>query len=462
MSRPRIGLLPFYLELYDRAMPDRRPKMEQFYGLIADQLQARGLEVLRTSLCRLRREFMLAVAAFEQAEADAMVTLHLAYSPSLESADALAAARLPVVVLDTTPTYDFGPSQDPDQIMYNHGVHGVQDMCNVLRRNGKPFHIEAGHWKESDVLDRVASRARSARLARKMRGRVGRIGEAFAGMGDFAVPSEKLQAALGVQTVPADPALIRDLLPPADAAEVEAEMAADRAAFVTEGLSRETHRRTAAACLAVRRWIEREHLTAFTMNFLAVTRASGLPAAPFLEASKAMARGLGYAGEGDVLTASLVGALAAVYPDTTFTEIFCPDWKNNSVFLSHMGEMNLNLAASRPRLTERPFPWTDADNPAVALACLRPGPATLVNLAPDRDDRYSLVIAPVEMLAVQGEDRMSGSIRGWFRPRLPVADFLAAYSRAGGTHHSALVYGDVADEAAVFADFMGWNTAMLR
>ena len=23
--------------------------------------------------------------------------------------------------------------------MFNHGIHGVQDMCNLLLRNGKPF-----------------------------------------------------------------------------------------------------------------------------------------------------------------------------------------------------------------------------------------------------------------------------------------------------------------------------------
>jgi len=34
-----------------------------------------------------------------------------------------------------------------------------------------------------------------------------------------------------------------------------------------------------------------------------------------------MSRGIGYAGEGDVLTAALTGALLSVYPDTSFTEV---------------------------------------------------------------------------------------------------------------------------------------------
>ena len=51
--------------------------------------------------------------------------------------DALAGTDLPIVVLDTTPGYAFGPTTDPAEIMYNHGIHGVQDMCNLLIRNGK-------------------------------------------------------------------------------------------------------------------------------------------------------------------------------------------------------------------------------------------------------------------------------------------------------------------------------------
>lgn len=37
-----------------------------------------------------------------------------------------------IVVLDTTPTFDYSPAQHPNELLYNHGIHGVQDMCNLL------------------------------------------------------------------------------------------------------------------------------------------------------------------------------------------------------------------------------------------------------------------------------------------------------------------------------------------
>jgi L-arabinose isomerase len=281
-------------------------------------------------------------------------------------------------------------------------------------------------------------------------------------MGDFAVPPERLRATLGVQTIEAEPGLAGSLLAEVDDQAVEAEMASDRERFVVKDLDPEVHRRSTRAGLVIRRWLEQEKLTAFTINFLSVDKASGLPAMPFLEASKAMARGVGYAGEGDVLTAAFVGALASVYPETSFTEMFCPDWEGDQVFLSHMGEMNINLTATTPSLVERPFPFNDVGNPAVAVGCFRAGDAVLTNLAPGPDDAYSLIAAPIVMQDVPGADRMADSIHGWFKASLPVGEFLAAYSRAGGTHHSALVYGKVAEEIVRWGELMRWNTVLLQ
>jgi L-arabinose isomerase len=44
---------------------------------------------------------------------------------------------------------------------------------------------------------------------------------------------------------------------------------------------------------------------------------------------------------------------------------------------------------------------------------------------------------------------------------MPIGDFLERYSRVGGTHHSALVYGDVADDVARFGRLMGWDVILL-
>jgi len=79
-------------------------------------------------------------------------------------------------------------------------------MCNLLIRNGKSFRIEAGHWSESDVLDRVADGVKAAKIAKKLRNaKVGSIGKPFDGMGDFRVPADELRRTIGIDALFVDP-----------------------------------------------------------------------------------------------------------------------------------------------------------------------------------------------------------------------------------------------------------------
>jgi L-arabinose isomerase len=406
----------------------------------------------------LESEFKVAVQDLEGKKLDALITLHLAYSPSLESAKVLAATKLPLVVLDTTPDYAFGPDTTPALIMNNHGIHGVQDMCNLLNRNGKAFAIEVGHWDKSDVLERVVDQVRAARLATALRSaRVGLIGAPFVGMGDFSVPAAKLKFDLGVTTVQASPAAVSRLLPDANDAEVKAELASDRKAYNCKALDQKAHQQASRVTVAVNRFIEKEKLSAVTLNFQAVTKASGLPMMPFFGLCKAMAKGTGYAGEGDVLTAALVGSLMRVYPETSFTEMFCPDWKGGRVFMSHMGEINPAVVEQSPELYYRnPWIFSDAEAPVSLGACFKPGKAVFVNLAPTRDG-YNLIAAPVTMVSGGKNKKFKNTVRGWMKPAMPLNEFLAEYSRVGGTHHAALVYGASMRSLAGFSQIMNFK-----
>jgi L-arabinose isomerase len=452
-QHPSIGLLPFYLKLYDDAMPERRAGFDGLLAGVAAAFEARGIAVVRAPVCRVAAEFEAAVARFEAAGVDAVATLHLAYSPSLEALEALCRTRLPVIVLDTTPDPSFGRGTPPDRIMYNHGVHGVMDFTSRLRRSGRPFEIVAGHAGNTRFLDRAAGLARAALAARALAASAAlRVGPAFEGMGDFAVAEETLASRLGVRVRQAAIADLDAAVRTVADAEVAAEVARDRGRFDCE-LPEETHVRSVRVGLGLRRLVESAGCSALSVNFQIFDRRDRLAnTMPFLEISKAMARGTGYAGEGDVLTAALVGALARAFGETTFTEVFCPDWAGNGLFLSHMGEISPSVAAGRPRVVERPFPFGNALKPAVLTCAVRPGPATFVNLAPGPGDTFRLLVAPVTVLPEDDglHPDMRDVVRAWIRPAGSVPRFLESYSHAGGTHHSALVLGDCAEAIAAF------------
>lgn len=455
MHSIKIGLLPLYIALYDDHGSSSRTRLEPFYEALAQGFEAKNITVVRAPFCRLHDEFKQAVASFEAAGVDCIVTWHAAYSPSLESAEVLSATSLPIVILDTTETFDFGFDQNPKEIDYCHGIHGVMDMANLLIRHRKPFAIAAGHYPSSDVLDRSIGFIRAAVAAQALKGsRVGSIGGSFQGMGDFLISDSELKERFGVTVVYADGKELAELKNAVSEKEVKSEMEADLSSCsVLEPFSPESHRLTVQNCLAVRNWLKKHDLAAFTANFLEIRPETGLDVMPFMEACKAMARGVGYAGEGDVLTASITGALMQGFPDTAFIEIFCPDWKGDTLFISHFAEMNYNLAADKPELREIPYSYGKAANPVVGFAGYRGGKAVYLNIFRDADE-YRLLIAPVTMLSTP-KGAFTGQIRGWMKPPRAVSDFLQAISRAGVTHHSCLIYGADIEQLEYFGQLLG-------
>ncbi|MBE6636551.1 MAG: hypothetical protein E7618_01965 [Ruminococcaceae bacterium] len=462
MKSVKVGLLPLYVKLYDDCLSWMRPRIEAFHETIIAKLEAEGLEVLRSPLCRLEDEFRATLSRFEAEGAEAVITLHLAYSPSLESEKPLKECKLPIDILDTTPDYSFSPEEPSAGLDFDHGIHGVQDMCNLLCRNHVPFDLFVGHWEQSDVCRRVANCVRAQVAASALAtARVGIIGEPFAGMGDFRVPYEEMKRDIGITVVPVATSVIGNYEDKVTEERVDALQAADEARFVKHDVSEEAYRRITKTSLAVKDWCEADRLDAFTINFLAVGRTTGFRHMVFDRACRAMEDGIGYAGEGDVLTAALVGALLRSWEDTSFVEMFCPNWKDNVIFLSHMGEYNLRVAANAPTLRVRPFPFGDSGDTYALMAPMKAGQATIVNLAPMGNGDYTLLAINGTMQPVPEASNFNHLVNGWFKPKLPIDEMLRLYSENGGTHHSALVYGIPAEALRPIAKRFGWKFVII-
>jgi L-arabinose isomerase len=92
---------------------------------------------------------------------------------------------------------------------------------------------------------------------------------------------------------------------------------------------------------------------------------------------------------------------------------------------------------------------------------MKAGQATLINFAPFGKGVYGITAALGEMIPISGENKMELAVNGWFKPKVKLETFLEEYSRCGGTHHSALVYGDVTEEIKLFAAYLGCKINLL-
>lgn len=464
MKPIHIGLLPLYIKLYDDVDPALRTLQMPFLEEVSKALTQEGLQVSVTEVCRVRDEFERAVEELNQIDVTAVVTLHLAYSPSLEAIDALAKLKATLILMDTTPTYDFIASAGLQAIDRNHGIHGVQDLCSMLKRRGIPYHLACGHLDDGAVASQVAGLCRAAAASAALRRmRVGLVGDSFDGMGDFRVDPQTLAAVTGAQVIRMESQEVHAIAQEVSEADVMSQIAEDRRQFEVQLASPENHTEATKAALTLRGWQKQNKLGALTVNFASVNRATGLTKMPFAELSRMMSNGIGYAGEGDVLTAAVTGALMSAYEDTGFVEMFCPDWKRGLLLLSHMAEMNIALSADKPLLTDVPFPFNDVGDTVGLFGCHRAGAAVLVNVSPLQPDRFTLLLAEVDMLAPDWDETpLRNQIRGWMKPRVPLERFLTWFSESGGTHHSVLVYHADIDSLAAFGCMMGFEVVTLN
>lgn len=458
MEKIKIGYLPLYIKLYDDSNPHYRDPMVEHMNMMISMLESQGLEIIKASVCRTETEFEEAIKIFNNSDIAAVITQHLAYSPSLESINSLKKLNYPIIILDTTPDYSIVSCAGyKNCISANHGIHGVQDMCNLLQKNGIPFHLCTGHALHSEVISEVVGLCKAAKVAELFKNsKIGSIGGSFKGMGDFLISPEKLKKTIGAEVFNFNKENYEEIVSSVSEKEINNEIKWEKLHFTSEIKDEKNYKKSILSGLVVRKWMEENNIDSCTINFLDLDKC-GLPKMPFTECSKIMMKGKGYAGEGDVLTAGLVGALLTVYPNTTFTEMFCPDWEKNVILLSHMGEMNFNLSQWKPVLADLPFNYNSCGNTSAAYGCLRKGKAILINLNP-MQNKFKMIVSEVDMMDYGlefGAYRYSN--QGWLKPSMPITKFLKEYSINGGTHHSALVYNANINEIITFGKMMGFE-----
>ncbi|MBQ8528937.1 MAG: hypothetical protein IJ459_04285 [Clostridia bacterium] len=460
MKNVKIGFLPLYIQLYDDFASGLRPGVEAYCQSVKEALVKGGAELVAADICRVKSEFEAAVSLFEREDVEAIVTLHLAYSPSLESTSVIASTSLPVIILDTTRDFCFDFEVKKGSTSYNHGIHGVQDFCNLLKRLGKDYSIFAGHYLNSDVVKRVLDAARAVKAARAIsKMKVGTLGGAFDGMGDFCI-SDETKARLGVEVNRCSGEKILEIKKSVTDEAVRREYEAD---CKDNGcnIPYEMYAEHIRSSIAIRELIKKEGYTAFTMNFRRAGSEVGFDTVPFAEACKLMASGIGYAGEGDAINAALVGALMSSFDEVNFVEMFCPDWKNNTIYFNHMGECNASLMENRHMMTKY-FAYGDVDHPVYMLGHMKAGQGCVLNMLPNAEGWFDVVIVEGEFMQLPEKlESFPETINGWFKPKTDVCSLLEKYSEAGGTHHSSFVYGVNARSLSLFAKSLGMKCTVI-
>jgi L-arabinose isomerase len=441
-----VGLLALTLELYEKLAPELRQNREEWVRQqVLPVLNQRAHVLFERAVFRTE-DIGAVIAGFEAAGADALLVLLLSYSPSQVSLPALQRTRLPVAIWNTQELLAVDQHYGPLELRNNHGVHGTQDLANVLLRAGVRFHYVTSHFKDLKGLDELNDFFAAAAAVRRLGGaKIGMLGYPFPGMGDFAVDATHFEATLGCsQTILTVEDYIKRAAT-ADAGAVAKLMAEYRTSYdVANDITGADLESTARVELALHGMVADHGLWGLTYQFLAFGDDERTPTLPFVAASRLMAEGIGFGGEGDVIATAATSFLNWLNPPASFSEIFTIDFTGNSVLMSHMGEANVAMARRDRKvpLVARPTPITRTRDRQLALVTsFEPGPATFAALAQAPEGKWRLIVSPV---TVEDFGPLASLCVPHFKikPTGDVRKFLTDYANSGGPHHNMVCFGD--------------------
>ena len=455
--KPRIGILGIMQDLYDDMIPGIAQRQEGYAAELAAHLAGVG-EFIPSKAIKYREDAERAMREFENADLDGVMVVMLTYGPAMRVARLLSESRLPVLMANIQPEPNVTPAWDMADMTYNQGVHGAQDTANAMVRAGKRFAVLTDDWQSEQFTADVGRWARAAHAVTAWKSlKTAIFGYAMNDMGDIRVDESALIRSLGPEILAvAQGDMYRGMQAVTDKQIADVIAFEDENFEIDPRLSAEERTDHARMQVAIEQILVERGFGAYTAHFDAIGEDGRFSRLPLAAASSLMAKGYGYAAEGDVLTSCLVYAGHQLIGDAHFTEMYAMDFPSDSVLMSHMGEGNWKIARrDRPvKLIKRPLGIGRLEDPPTFLFQYQPGPATLATLVSLEGERFRLVVAEGENLDSQELPALEMPY-GQFRPASGVRTCLNGWLRAGGPHHEVMNLGHHAASWRVFCELAG-------
>lgn len=353
---------------------------------------------------------------------------------------------------------------DMDFMNLNQSAHGDREFGFIMSRMRLNRKVVAGHWQDITVLEQVNAWARAAA------GWFDWQGAKFARFGDnmrnvAVTEGDKVEAEIkfgySVNTYGVGD-LVKIINETSDAAidklvKEYADSYTLSSVLVKGGAQHQSLREAAKIEIGLQTFLEAGNFKGFTDTF---EDLHGLVQLPGIAAQRLMAKGYGFAGEGDWKTAALVRAMKVMGSGLKGGNSFMEDYTyhfdpNNELVLgSHMLEICESIAKGKPSCEVHPLGIGGKADPVRLVFNSAAGPAINASVI-DMGNRFRLLVN--EVVAV---DPIQGL------PKLPVARVLwkpypnmktgcAAWILAGGAHHTCYSQNLGAEHLQDFAEMAG-------
>ncbi|MET1105833.1 L-arabinose isomerase [Enterococcus faecium] len=358
---------------------------------------------------------------------------------------------------------------DMDFMNLNQSAHGDREYGFINARLNKQNKIVVGYWKRPEIQKEIADWMDVAVAYNESFGiKVARFGDNMRNVG--VTEGDKVEAQIQFGWT-VDYFGIGDLVQVIDRVSDEEvdQLFEEYKELYTfdygdyEEKTWEEHVKVQAQQeIGIRRFLEEGGYNAFTTNF---EDLYGMKQLPGLAVQRLMAKGYGFAGEGDWKTAAIDRLLKIMArgKDTGFMEDYTYELASGqeAILESHMMEVDPTLAATKPRIVVSPLSMGDREDPARLVFDGKAGEGVVVSMA-DFGTHYKLLINEVEAFEPTTEAPNLPVARVLWKTKPNFHEGVHSWIQAGGGHHTVVSLNLTTDQIETWAKLVELETVVIR
>jgi L-arabinose isomerase len=384
------------------------------------------------------------------------------FSPAKMWIGGLKVLQKPMLHLHTQFNRDIPWSNiDMDFMNLNQSAHGDREfgfMVSRMRINRK---VVVGHWEDENVIAQIGDWARVAAAWKDSnQTKVARFGD---NMRYVAVTDgDKVEAEIkfGYQVNGygiGDLVKVIDTVSDAEVDKLIQEYGDSyqlMESLLKGGAQHQSLRDAAKIELGLERFLTDGGFTAFTDTF---EDLHGMKQLPGIASQRLMAKGFGFAGEGDWKTAALVRTMKVMGTGLKGGNSFMEDYTyhfdpaNPQVLGSHMLEICPSIADAKPKCEIHPLGIGGKADPVRLVFNSAAGPAINVSVV-DMGNRFRILVNEVDAIAPEHDLPKLPVARVLWKPQPDMYTGCAAWILAGGAHHTCYSQNLTAEHIQSFAE----------
>jgi L-arabinose isomerase len=442
-QKPKIGFLGLMQGLYDKSQPELPKMQEVFARQVVEQLKD-AADIDFPGPAKEREDIERIVKHFNDKEYDGIMIVNLLYSPANRLIQAMKKNNLPIMLANIQPLPDVTSNWDWTLCTTNQGIHGIQDTANVLMRCGIKPAIITEDWKSDAFKKFFEDWAMAANTCNRLKKTKVALFGRMHNMGDILGDDAALCRKFGIEANHETIGSIYYKMEAVTEAEIDAQIEEDKKNFkIDSKLPVENHRYAARMQLGFEKFLVENGYDGFSQFFNVYKEDGRFKQIPILGGSSLLAKGYGYAAEGDtnVLLLTVIGHM--LIGDPHFTEMYSLDFGKDAAMLSHMGEGNWKVARKDRGVTliDRPLDIGDLENPPTPKFNIELGVSTLISLVAVEGEHYRLIISKGTILDTEDLPGVPMN-HSFFRPDSGIKKAMTDWLTYGGTHHEVLFMGD--------------------